>query len=153
VRARVEGASASSLLSSLVRALAPLEAELVEADWSVAVAAVRARLSQRALVVLMTPLEAAAVEEGLLPALPALTRRHLVLVASVADPEVAQMARRRDDAEDVYAAAAAERAGLERERVTRLLGRLGVEVVDAPPDRLAPDLADRYLALKLAGRL
>jgi uncharacterized protein (DUF58 family) len=153
VRARVEGVSASSLLSSLVRAMAPLEAELVEADWSVAVAAVRARLSQRALVVLLTPLEAAAVEEGLLPALPALTRRHLVLVASVADPEVAQMARRRDDAEDVYAAAAAERAGLERERVTRLLGRLGVEVVDAPPDRLAPDLADRYLALKLAGRL
>jgi uncharacterized protein (DUF58 family) len=153
VRARVEGVSASSLLSSLVRALAPLEAELVEADWSVAVAAVRARLSQRALVVLLTPLEAAAVEEGLLPALPALTRRHLVLVASVADPQVAQMARRRDDAEDVYAAAAAERAWLERERVTRLLGRLGVEVVDAPPDRLAPDLADRYLALKLAGRL
>jgi uncharacterized protein (DUF58 family) len=93
------------------------------------------------------------VEEGLLPALPALTARHLVLVASVADPQVARMARRRDDAEDVYAAAAAERAGLERERVTRLLGRLGVEVVDAPPDRLAPDLADRYLALKLAGRL
>jgi uncharacterized protein (DUF58 family) len=153
VRARVEGVSASSLLSSLVRAIAPLEAELVEADWSVAVAAVRARLSQRALVVLLTPLEAAAVEEGLLPALPALTRRHLVLVAYVADPQVAQMARRRDDAEDVYAAAAAERAGLERERVTRLLGRLGVEVVDAPPDRLAPDLADRYLALKLAGRL
>jgi uncharacterized protein (DUF58 family) len=153
VRARVEGASASSLLSSLVRALAPLEAELVEADWSVAVAAVRARLSQRALVVLLNPLEAAAVEEGLLPALPALTRRHLVMVASVADPQVAHLARSRDDAEDVYAAAAAERAGLERERVTRLLGRLGVEVVDAPPDRLAPDLADRYLALKLAGRL
>jgi uncharacterized protein (DUF58 family) len=153
VRARVEGVSASSLLSSLVRALAPLEAELVEADWSVAVAAVRARLSQRALVVLLTPLEAAAVEEGLLPALPALTGRHQVMVASVSDPEVARMARRRDDAEDVYAAAAAERAGLERERVTRLLGRLGVEVVDAPPNRLAPDLADRYLALKLAGRL
>jgi uncharacterized protein (DUF58 family) len=153
VRARVEGASATSLLSALVTAMAPLEAELVEADWSVAVAAVQARLSQRALVVLLTPLEAAAMEEGLLPVLPVLTRRHQVLVASVADPEVARMARRRGDADEVYAAAAAERAGLERERVTRLLERLGVEVVDAPPDRLAPDLADRYLALKLAGRL
>jgi uncharacterized protein (DUF58 family) len=153
VRARVEGASSSSLLSALVTAMAPLEAELVEADWSVAVAAVQQRLSQRSLVVLLTPLEAAAVEEGLLPVLPTLTRRHQVLVASVADPEVARMARRRGDADEVYAAAAAERAGLERERVTRLLGRLGVEVVDAPPERLAPDLADRYLALKLAGRL
>jgi uncharacterized protein (DUF58 family) len=84
VRARVEGASSSSLLSALVTALAPLEAELVEADWSVAVAAVQQRLSQRSLVVLLTPLEAAAVEEGLLPVLPTLTRRHQVLVASVA---------------------------------------------------------------------
>ncbi len=153
VRARVEGASASSLLSSLVTAMAPLEAELVEADWSVAVSAIQARLSQRALVVLLTPLESAAVEEGLLPVVPALTRRHQVVVASVADPEVARLARDRDDADEVYAAAAAERAGLERERITRLLGRLGVEVVDSPPDQLAPDLADRYLALKAAGRL
>jgi uncharacterized protein (DUF58 family) len=153
VRARVEGASAASLLSSLVAAMAPLEAELVEADWSVAVAAAQSRLTQRALVVLLTPLEAAAVEEGLLPVLPALTRRHQVVVASVADPQVVAMARQREDVDDVYAAAAAERAGLERERITRLLGRLGAEVVDAPPDQLAPELADRYLALKLAGRL
>jgi uncharacterized protein (DUF58 family) len=153
VRARVEGASSSSLLSALVTAMAPLEAELVEADWSMAVGAVQARLSQRALVVLLTPLEAAAVEEGLLPVLPTLTRRHQVVVASVADPEVVAMARQRSDADDVYAAAAAERAGLERERVIRLLTRLGVEVVDAPPEELAPELADRYLALKAAGRL
>jgi uncharacterized protein (DUF58 family) len=153
VRARVEGASGATLLSSLVTAMAPLEAELVEADWSVAVAAVQSRLSRRSLVVLLTPLESAAVEEGLLPVLPALTRRHQVVVASVADPEVAAMARDRHDVDAVFAAAAAERAGLERERVTRLLSRLGVEVVDAPPDRLAPDLADRYLALKAAGRL
>ncbi|HET8614888.1 MAG TPA: DUF58 domain-containing protein [Actinomycetales bacterium] len=153
VRARVDGVSGASLLPSLVNAMAPLEAELVEADWSVAVAAVQARLSRRALVVLLTPLEAAAVEEGLLPALPALTRRHQVVVASVADPEVLRMARDRRDVESVYAAAAAERAALDRDRVTRLLTRLGVEVVDAPPDRLAPELADRYLALKAAGRL
>jgi hypothetical protein len=28
-----------------------------------------------------------------------------------------------------------------------------VEVVDAPPDRLPPQLADAYLSLKAAGRL
>jgi uncharacterized protein (DUF58 family) len=153
VRARVDGASAGTLLSSLVQAMAPLEAELVEADWSVAVAAVLARVSRRSLVVLLTPLEAAAVEEGLLPALPQLVRRHQVVVASVADPEVARMALARGDAEQVYDAAAAERARLDRERVTRLLVRLGAEVVDAVPEQLPPQLADRYLALKAAGRL
>jgi len=37
--------------------------------------------------------------------------------------------------------------------MTALLTRRGVEVVDAVPERLAPALADRYLALKAAGRL
>ena len=153
VRAQVLGAGATTLLSSLVNAMAPLEAERVEADWALAVSAVRARLSRRALVVLLTPLEAAAVEEGLLPVLAQLTRRHQVVVASVADPTVAAMARARDDVDQVYDAAAAERAGLERARLTRLLTRLGADVVDATPDQLPPALADRYLALKAAGRL
>ena len=63
------------------------------------------------------------------------------------------MARARDDVDQVYDAAAAERAGLERARLTRLLTRLGADVVDATPDQLPPALADRYLALKAAGRL
>ncbi|GAB3594720.1 DUF58 domain-containing protein [Angustibacter peucedani] len=153
VRARVEGASGASLLSSLVTAMAPLEAELVETDWSVAVGAVTSRLSQRALVVLLTTLDTAAVEEGLLPVLGQLTRRHQVVVASVADPELDRMRRTRESAEDVYDAAAAERVGLERDRLARLLARSGAEVVDAAPDDLPPRLADRYLALKAAGRL
>jgi uncharacterized protein (DUF58 family) len=114
---------------------------------------VSARLSQRSLVVLLTSLDSAVVEEGLLPVLGQLTRRHQVVVASVADPEIDRMSQVRDTAEDVYDAAAAERVRLERERVARLLGRLGADVVDAAPADLPPRLADRYLELKAAGRL
>lgn len=153
VRARVEGASRTDLLPALVQAMAPLEADLVEADWTAIVAAIRARLTQRALVVLLTPLEAAAVEEGLLPVIHQLTSHHQVVVASVADPSLETMTRERGDAYAVYAAAAAERAVLDRGAVTAELLRAGVEVVDAVPDRLPPLLADRYLALKAAGRL
>jgi uncharacterized protein (DUF58 family) len=53
----------------------------------------------------------------------------------------------------VYQAAAAERASAERARVAALLVRRGVEVIDAPPDRLPSALADAYLTLKAAGRL
>jgi uncharacterized protein (DUF58 family) len=63
------------------------------------------------------------------------------------------MAAARGDATSVYQAAAAERATAERARVAALLIRLGVDVVDAPPDRLPAALADAYLALKSAGRL
>ena len=63
------------------------------------------------------------------------------------------MAARRGDAAAVYDAAAAARAGLDAETVTGWVGRLGVEVVRGDPDALPPALADRYLALKAAGRL
>ncbi|WP_067129340.1 DUF58 domain-containing protein [Microtetraspora malaysiensis] len=153
VRAWLSGASRSDLLSSLVNAMAPIEAELVEADAPGMVSAVLARAKRRCLVVLLTDLNAAAMEEGLLPVLPRLSSRHTVLVAAVADPRVADMASGRGTAELVYDAAAAERLRGERRWITARLRGQGVEVVDAPPEELAPALADAYLALKAAGRL
>lgn len=153
VRARVEGASRTDLLPALVNAMAPLEAALVEADWTTVVSAVRSRVSQRALVVLLTSLEGAALDAGLIPVVHQLSTKHQVVIASVSDPRLAEMAAGRGTAEDVYDAAAAERSALDRATVSAHLSRLGVEVVDAPPEDLPPQLADRYLALKAAGRL
>lgn len=53
----------------------------------------------------------------------------------------------------VYGAAAAEHARNDRRAISSRLRSRGVEVVDRPPTELAPALADRYLALKAAGRL
>ncbi len=153
VRARVEGAPRTELLTAMVGAMAPLEPELIESDAAGMVSAVLARSRRRSLVVLLTELNTAALEEGLIPLLPQLTARHLVMVAAVADPRVAEMAAARGDLAAVYDAAAAERARGERRRITAELRRYGVEVVDATPESLAPALADAYLALKAAGRL
>ncbi|MCG5218443.1 DUF58 domain-containing protein [Streptosporangium sp. KLBMP 9127] len=153
VRAWVSGASRTELLSSLVNVMAPIEAELVEADSAGMVAAVLARAKRRCLVVVLSDLNAASLEEGLLPLLPQLSSRHLVLLAAVSDPRVAAMAAGRGTAERVYDAAAAERLMAGRRAITARLRRHGVEVVDAPPEDIAPALADAYLALKAAGRL
>ncbi|WP_329071844.1 DUF58 domain-containing protein [Amycolatopsis sp. NBC_01480] len=153
LRAAVQGSSATALLPSLVNAMAPLEPSLVETDARGMVAEILRRTRRRALVVLLTGLDAAPLEEGLFPVLGSLTSRHEVIVASVADPRVAEMARGRGDAEAVYDAAAAERAMAERASAVARLGRRGVAVVDAVPEELPPALADRYLALKAAGRL
>ena len=59
----------------------------------------------------------------------------------------------RGDPTAVYGAAAAVSTQAGRAQVSALLRRHGVEVVDAPPDRLPPVLADAYLSLKAAGRL
>lgn len=152
-RASVVNASRTELLAQLVNAMAPLEPALVESDPRAMVAAVQRRVRRRALVVLLTDLNASAIDEGLITVLPQLTAKHRVLLAAVADPRVDTLAAGRDDAVQVYNAAAAERARNDRRDVASRLRGFGVDVVDAPPEELAPALADHYLALKRAGRL
>ncbi|MET7859926.1 DUF58 domain-containing protein [Streptomyces sp. NPDC005318] len=152
-RARVRGRSAGEVLAAMVTALAPLEPELVETDARSLSATALASAPHRSLIVLLTGLDAAPVEEGLLPVLPQLTQRHTVLVAAVADPHVEEMAGARGTVDAVYEAAAATQAQAQRRRTAEQLQRHGVVVVDATPDNLAPALADAYLALKAAGRL
>ncbi|NEB34945.1 DUF58 domain-containing protein [Streptomyces sp. SID14446] len=153
VRALVQGRAAGDVLPSLVNAMAGLQPELVETDARGLAAIALRTAPRRSLIVLLTSLDAAPVEEGLLPVLSGLTQRHTVLVASVADPYIARMAKARGDAEAVYEAAAAAQAQTERQRTAEQLRRRSVTVVDAIPDDLAPALADAYLALKAAGRL
>ncbi|MGW7429970.1 DUF58 domain-containing protein [Streptomyces sp. NPDC054861] len=153
LRAQVQGRSAGDVLPGMVNALAPLEPQLVETDARALAATALARAPRRSLLVLLTGLDAAPIEEGLLPVLPQLTQRHTVLVASVADPHTARMAGGRGSVDGVYEAAAATQAQAQRSRTADQLRRHGVTVVDAVPDELAPALADAYLALKAAGRL
>ena len=153
VRARVIGAGRGELLAALTSAMAGLDAELTEPDYGVMASAVLATARQRCLVVLLTDLSPAALTAGLLPRIGLLSARYRLLIGAVSDPRVAEMAAARGDAESVYGAGAAARAVADRARVSALLRRRGVEIVDAPPDRLPPALADAYLRLKAAGQL
>jgi uncharacterized protein (DUF58 family) len=152
-RAGVFGASRTELLAHLVEAMAPLQPTLVESDWRALVSTIGLRVRRRSLVVLLTDLNATALDEGLLPVLSQLSTKHQLLLAAVADPRVDQMAAGRSDAAAVYDAAAAEKSRNDRGAIAARLRRSGVEVVDAVPTELAPALADRYLAMKATGRL
>jgi uncharacterized protein (DUF58 family) len=152
-RAGVFNATRTELLSQLVDAMAPLEPALIESDARAMVAAVQRRVRRRALVVLLTDLNASALDEGLMAVLPQLSAKHQVLLAAVGDPRVETLAAGRSDAAQVYDAAAAERARNDRRSMASRLRAAGVDVVDAPPEELAPELADHYLAMKATGRL
>jgi uncharacterized protein (DUF58 family) len=153
VRADVRGASATDVLVRMSEALVDVEPALVETDAHAMVAAIGARMRQHALVVLLTALEPSALREGLLPYLPTLAGRHTVVLASVRDTRLDELAHGRGDVLSVYDAASASQAVADRDRMTTLVSRSGVEVVDATSDEISPKLADRYLALKAAGRL
>ncbi|MGW6952440.1 DUF58 domain-containing protein [Streptomyces xanthophaeus] len=152
-RAQVQGRPAADVLPSFVNAMATLEPELVETDSRSLVSTILRSAPRRSLVVLLTSLDKAPVEEGLLPVLARLTQRHTVILASVADPHVADMTKARGSVDAVYEAAAGTQSQSQRRRTAEQLTRHGVHVVDATPEDLPPALADAYLALKAAGRL
>ncbi|MES2171337.1 MAG: DUF58 domain-containing protein [Actinomycetota bacterium] len=153
VRGRVQGSTGAELLSRMVDVMAPIDPELIETDWSAVPSLVRSITGNRALVVLMTSIESPGASRDLLAVLPQLARKHLVVVASVTDPDTITRSGSRGDRDHVYLAAAAERAMLDQARVSAAIRQLGAEVVTAGPAELPPAVADEYLKLKAAGRL
>ena len=153
VRGWVGPTTPAGLLPAMVQAMAPLEPALVEADAEGLVETILARSRRRSLVVLLTDLSRSAFEESWFPVLGYLALRHHVLVAAVADPRLAELAQGRGDAERVYRAGAAERMRADRDFVAGELRAMGVEVLDELPERLAPALADKYIAMKATGKL
>jgi len=174
-RLQVSGGSGPSLLPRLVDGIATLEPELTETDYRGLVSAVLSRVRKRALVVLFVALDRPTMEEGLIPALAALTTRHTVIVASVREPYSSATADpalrprtsapsgrvpaevlpggRVQDAAGTYLSAAQARADMDRAHVAAVLTRMGVRVVEATPADIAPKVADAYLDMKAAGRL
>ncbi|MFE3053297.1 DUF58 domain-containing protein [Nocardia sp. NPDC059239] len=153
LRTEVRGIGGKRLQIKLMHALAGLTPELVDTDYQGVLRATLQRARRRSLVVWFTHLDAATVQEGLLPVLPVLTERHRVLVVAVTDPEVAAAAARRSGLDDLYAAAAAENVIAEHAVARETLRRMGVRVIAEAPDRLPEALADEYLELKRTGAL
>jgi len=141
-------------LGRVTDALYELEPVLAESDYRGAFHETVSRFRRRSLIVLLTDLVEQAVGEALLPALPVLTRSHLLLVGAVQDPQVRAWADAPvTDADGAYRQAAAARTLRARERAAARLRAAGAVVVDVAPDRLAGELGDAYLEVKAAGRL
>lgn len=150
-RARVTRVDGTSLLPALVDAMAPVDPQLIDTDWDAAFAHVRGFAVRPALVVLLTAADDPEAARAFLASLPAVASRSRLLVATATDGPGDTPVHR--DASDVYAAAAVERARHDAERVAAAIVRAGGDAVSASADDLPPLVADRYLALKAAGRL
>ena len=123
-------------------------------EWQAVAKDVLDRAGAVVLLVVLTELASQAVTETLLPALPLVARDHLVVVASVRDPQVeAWAASVPEHPTEAYRKAAAVAALEDRQHTIARMRGLGATVVDAPPGRLAPLLADAYLHVKATGRL
>jgi len=108
---------------------------------------------RRAMVVLMTNLRGED-EAELVPALRMLSRRHLVVLASLRERSI-ERARREPIHRfgEALRFAAAERYDAERREVMATLRAEGVITLDVPAEELPVALANRYLDIKAMGRL
>ncbi len=155
VRAIVPPTNGKGQLGRAAEAMYQLEIEYSESAYQVAFATATTRFRRRSLYVVLTDLVEAVVDQALLPALPILTRRHLVVVAAVQDPAVLGWAKgaRHEWAGDAFREAAAVGAMQQRARAVARLRAAGAVVVDAAPGALAVELVDTYLELKASGKL
>src|SRR5699024_8401128 len=81
IRSRSSSEDKGPLLYRISTALSKIFPRLLAADWSLLPPEIAHISRQRAFLVLVTPLDSAAIEEGLIPILPVLTQRHAVVIA------------------------------------------------------------------------
>jgi uncharacterized protein (DUF58 family) len=132
----------------VVRALYDLQPRPNDSDYELAFR--RAEGSKRALVVVLCDLLEEAAARPLVRAVPVLTRRHAVVVASPTDPALQALAATPAPG-DPLAAARATIAGdvlAARARAAAQVRAAGARVLEAPPERLPGVLVAAYLRAK-----
>lgn len=139
-------------LSRLARRLDLLQPSLVDSDYEGAFAKVGSE--KRALVIVFTDLLDAAAAAPLLDAVPVLVRRHAVLIAGLADPDlVGAVDTAPTTPRDVHVATVAADLLADRDRVRARLSAAGAVVVDATEQELSSACVAAYLRLKAHARL
>ena len=137
---------------AVVRALFDLEPRPVDADYELAFQTVEG--AKRSLIVIFCDLLEEAAARPLVDAVPVLARRHVVLVASVRDPDLdAQLATPPQTPRDVYGQAVALDVLAARARVAHGLERAGASVLEAPAGALPAACVRAYLRAKARARL
>ena len=122
-------------------------------DYALAASELIKRLKKRSLVVLVTNLRDEDAEE-LRPAIALLRKRHLVVLASLQEAILNQVAQQPVQSFDQALSMAATDIYLDQRRQAhQVLKNFGVMMLDVEPARLPVALVNRYLDIKLSGRL
>ncbi|MEA2223202.1 MAG: hypothetical protein QOH83_1578 [Solirubrobacteraceae bacterium] len=139
---------------ALVRAVYDLQPAPVDSDYELAFRSIAS--SKRALVIVFTDLIEEVAARSLVMAVPVLARRHEVVVAGVADPDLDAALRpsgARVHELDVYRAAAALDVLAARERAAARVRGAGAQVLETAPAELSQACVSAYLRAKSRARL
>ena len=137
---------------AVVNTLFDVEPASVESDYELAFRI--AEGAKRSFVLVLTDLLEPSAAGSLVDAVPVLAKRHEVVVASVADPDLASAIATPPQRElDVYTAAAAVDVLDARAEAATLVRRAGASVIESPPAELGTACVRAYLRAKARARL
>ena len=134
---------------SMLELLYNVRSEPVEADYARALSYLSVKNKRRSLIVIFTDLVTLDAAQPLIAHTARLATRHLPLVVTMHDPNVAALARQPAiSAATVYQRAVAEQMVDERRVILDTLNRAGVLTLDVEADKLSIGVINKYLELK-----
>jgi uncharacterized protein (DUF58 family) len=138
----------------LQSAAAGLDYHAEEPNFTLALATLAGRLQRRSLVVVFSDFTDPTSAELMIESVARLVARHVVLFVTLADEELESIAASAPDGmRQLSMAVTADSLLRQRALVIRRLQQLGVDVIEAPHDRIGTRLIDAYLQIKRAGSI
>lgn len=126
-----------------------LDYSAADANYTLALTSLAARLQRRSLIVLFTDFVDTISAELMLENVKRLMDRHLIIFACFEDEQLSEMIEAEPKTADLVSRAViADGLLKDREVVLRKLEHLGVQVIETRPERFSADLVSRYLDIK-----
>ncbi len=133
---------------------AQLDYHAQEPNFTLALASLASRLQRRSLIVVFSNFTDPTSAELMIESIGRLVKSHLVLFVTMQDAELESIATAEpDDMQALAMAVTADSLLRQRALVTRRLQQIGVDVIEAPYERIGARLIDAYLAIKRAGAI
>ncbi|MFL0670522.1 MAG: DUF58 domain-containing protein [Erythrobacter sp.] len=135
----------------LQSAAASLDYASAEANFTLALATLTSRLKRRSLIVLFSDFTDPTAAELMVESIGRLLGKHLVVFVTLADSELEDfITATPSDLATLARSVTADSLAQQRALVLQRLKRMGVEVIEAPWERIGFALIDRYLAIRNA---
>ncbi len=133
---------------------ARLDYNAQEPNFTLALATLAGRLQRRSLIVVFSDFTDPTSAELMIESIGRLTKRHVVLFVTMVDAELDGIATAPpDDVQALAMAVTADALLRQRALVLSRLRQLGVDVIEAPWEKIGMRLLDSYLAIKRKGTI
>jgi uncharacterized protein (DUF58 family) len=146
--------SESRAFAQLQSAAASIDYHAEEPNFTFALATLTGRLKRRSLIILFSDFTDPTAAEMMIESVGRLVKKHLVLFVTIEDSEIASLTDAEPDSlGNLAMTVSADTLARQRTLVLERLRQMGVDIIEAPWDRIGYRLIDSYLNIKRSGAI